>query len=799
MSSRFVSPFYDVGSGLKPPSGALLEFFEVDGTTPKDTFSDQLSTPTANTNPVVANSVGVFGNIFITGDYKVTLKKSNGTQIFGLATVSEFVTGSGQLVNVLSRDTLNDAVIDTSLQDGLSINLKERTTGNGGGAMWDVVLASSVTPNTFNIVQCTGIPTLALVLRCDEKTHVKAFGVVGDGIENDSSALLAAWNIVLASSAKTFNCFGAYRYKMTDSPTGAAEGHAGSYFYTNGVDDITIKSEGSFFFVDNSTSGASVLFNVAGSKGFNFDKISGGVPFATMVAGNSLVNLLISYLGSTPSSETIGDTVKGVNGAGVTIIGDSADYATNGLASTIRPFNTFIRSIIIDNSEELFTFGPEYGLALRMAFGGDNTNVDYIYCKHIHRAVHAYGMKGLNIEWLDVKETDATTILLGTFASLSDITIKAKLTQNTDLASEMTRITPYEIGNAGGASVDLENGRTHVIENINLDLNIGGTGAIQSGFSLYKLPGDGSDSNIEIIDIEIKLKNTSAISRSFKLFTTTAAVNIDNMIVRGLKVSGEKLLSKGDATLVPGLEGDIEIEGLDGTTLALSYADATPPTNRYILRGVRMQGGIDDNKTDVPVVIYDSSLSRQINVANTVSMFNKSMYNTQLGNALIESKGVKNIYSNISTSTARYNPDNPIKNLVIGGSIFVGSPLTPLDLDLVSPDDTSSISTGDSVNFFAESFEGAAIFAVSKTRKVKIISENSVDSGFGITTGELVAYGVVGGDLTTGTFELSLSDTVNTGTVAFVNTDFTISVKNSRELTLSCSRAATDLIFTVTD
>lgn len=65
---------------------------------------------------------------------------------------------------VLSFDTLSDAVSNTSLKNGYTIQLKERETGLGGGGKWNVVLASTVTPNTFDIVQCTGAPTLALVL-----------------------------------------------------------------------------------------------------------------------------------------------------------------------------------------------------------------------------------------------------------------------------------------------------------------------------------------------------------------------------------------------------------------------------------------------------------------------------------------------------------------------------------------------------------------------------------------------------------------------------------------------------------
>ena len=101
MSSRFIMPFADVGSGIKPSSGAKLFFFELDGVTPKNTFSDQLSTPTANTNPVISDSNGVFGDIYITGSYKVDLQNKNGSQIFGGAIVEEL--GTGALIDDLSQ------------------------------------------------------------------------------------------------------------------------------------------------------------------------------------------------------------------------------------------------------------------------------------------------------------------------------------------------------------------------------------------------------------------------------------------------------------------------------------------------------------------------------------------------------------------------------------------------------------------------------------------------------------------------------------------------------------------------
>lgn len=87
---------------------------------------------------------------------------------------------------LLSFDTLADAVANTAMKVGYSVNLKERSTGNGGGAQWDVVLASSVTPNTFDIVQCTGVPTLALVLRKDVVITPEMVGAVSGAVSSNA-------------------------------------------------------------------------------------------------------------------------------------------------------------------------------------------------------------------------------------------------------------------------------------------------------------------------------------------------------------------------------------------------------------------------------------------------------------------------------------------------------------------------------------------------------------------------------------------------------------------------------------
>jgi hypothetical protein len=81
MASRFILPFADVGTGIKPSSGASLFFYETGTNTFRNTFTDQAAT-TPNANPVIADSNGLFSNIFIDGTYKVILQNTNSTQIW---------------------------------------------------------------------------------------------------------------------------------------------------------------------------------------------------------------------------------------------------------------------------------------------------------------------------------------------------------------------------------------------------------------------------------------------------------------------------------------------------------------------------------------------------------------------------------------------------------------------------------------------------------------------------------------------------------------------------------------------
>jgi hypothetical protein len=76
LGPRFVLPYQTVvdGTGVPIP-GAQLNFYASGTNTRLNTYSDALLT-TPNTNPVVANSAGVFPSIFLNGNYKVVLTDS---------------------------------------------------------------------------------------------------------------------------------------------------------------------------------------------------------------------------------------------------------------------------------------------------------------------------------------------------------------------------------------------------------------------------------------------------------------------------------------------------------------------------------------------------------------------------------------------------------------------------------------------------------------------------------------------------------------------------------------------------
>ena len=108
MAGRFLLPratAFDANGD--PISGAKLEFFESGTSTQQNTFSDDALT-TPNTNPVIADSAGRFGDIFlITADYKVTLSDADDNVIWTADPVRSESPKSTVVVSATTTTTLD--------------------------------------------------------------------------------------------------------------------------------------------------------------------------------------------------------------------------------------------------------------------------------------------------------------------------------------------------------------------------------------------------------------------------------------------------------------------------------------------------------------------------------------------------------------------------------------------------------------------------------------------------------------------------------------------------------------------
>jgi hypothetical protein len=142
MASRFAVPVTQLvnndASGVG--SGWLLNFYLTGTTTRKDTFSDNALT-SANANPVVADSAGRFGNLFLeSGTYKVILTDAAAVQIWS----ADPVAGSTGTSGVVEEKTGGYTI---TVDDSTKVIAVNATSG----AVTVTLLASATAGDGFEI------------------------------------------------------------------------------------------------------------------------------------------------------------------------------------------------------------------------------------------------------------------------------------------------------------------------------------------------------------------------------------------------------------------------------------------------------------------------------------------------------------------------------------------------------------------------------------------------------------------------------------------------------------------------
>lgn len=141
MTTRYTTPtareFDSVGA---PLSGSKLHFYETGTLTEKSTFSDNALT-TANANPVVADSAGRFGEIFLeSGTYRVILRDSDDVQISDTDNIDGGAGAGGGVTSI----TASYSVTASDATQFLAVD-------SSGGALTITLLAAATAGDGFEI------------------------------------------------------------------------------------------------------------------------------------------------------------------------------------------------------------------------------------------------------------------------------------------------------------------------------------------------------------------------------------------------------------------------------------------------------------------------------------------------------------------------------------------------------------------------------------------------------------------------------------------------------------------------
>ena len=188
MSNEVINPYQtfrdDDGNVLA--NGTIT--FYVNTTTALDTIYSNEALTTSQSNPYTLDAFGrIAGDVKFLGKKTLLIKTAAGGHVRTLDNIATSYDGSQAII---LKDTLAELTADSTLNQagGETFSLKERLVGNDGSGIWDSVLTSSTTPNTFNIVISVAIPAISFVLRQnDNNVLAKQWGSVEDGSTDDTS------------------------------------------------------------------------------------------------------------------------------------------------------------------------------------------------------------------------------------------------------------------------------------------------------------------------------------------------------------------------------------------------------------------------------------------------------------------------------------------------------------------------------------------------------------------------------------------------------------------------------------
>ena len=151
----------------------------------------------------------------VAGNYSIKILSKIGAQVYYIENVFEGEPATFEgIINDLSQayefETLTAMLLSAnSFPSGKKVTVTGNAAKNdGGGANWEVVLTSSVTPNGTYIRQSVGIPTISFVYRpLNSLVNINCFR---SSVISDDLNILAGIELAKAIEAKTVICTGSW-------------------------------------------------------------------------------------------------------------------------------------------------------------------------------------------------------------------------------------------------------------------------------------------------------------------------------------------------------------------------------------------------------------------------------------------------------------------------------------------------------------------------------------------------------------------------------------------------------------
>lgn len=613
----------------------------------------------------------------------------------------------------------------------------------------------------------------------------------GDGVVDDNQGLKDAWQAFLnfPSYNKRID-FSGGTYRLTEETLT-------SLFSVSNLDKLDIHFGGCEFITDHSnTSNLQNLFDLQGCNNVTADLLQLTKPTAKAETSNTLYGFLVRNSATRGGKGYWLKGVSGKNSGGIRFQGDSADYATNGINSTLRPQYGYIYSIKIDNSDmqnvsNIATEKSGYGLSC--AFGGDHVSVGRLDVDRIHRAFFVYGIKDIHVLDGEIRNSDATTINIASYGTCIDVTLKARLHQDIPRSMNLVQVHGHELGVSGGASIDIENGRTHNVFDISLDLKATGAGLDGHENLVYvdKYYGDnnegaGNDSDYYFKNISVKVNSTTTADTVFfpasnqygALNVTTEQISLSDSLLPNGRLSASLLEKSVDSILV------------EDSSLLYFTPSPQPTANNdlpYTLENIHGLLSVDNPALYGSfLVVKDCVINNRSGVisASNCDPYNKIMYRTRLGGAFIEEKGRYDVYTNQNDSTKMYNP-NGVENRLFGGAVNVEASVLPSISTTMNIGDGAGDFTADC---YIDGVVGGNLVTVDNVKNV-VVSVSEDNSSYGIFRGTLTAYGN-GSDLTNLVVALQIDTVLNIGAASYLTSDITFSIdKPNRTMTFTCGNS----------